>query len=124
MRRIIHRDAGRLPQHAGILVVARRLGGMTDLQQQFAVGREFEHLAIAGRIAAEPHIAARITPKRMFGFRPIRHIALSAPGSEDVAIAIEFQHRWHPLGRSKVMLDAGFIQRIRQRPLQHPDMIV
>ena len=98
-----------------------------DLQEELAVGRELENLAVLRIVARDPHVPLRVDEDAVLVERPVVARARPAPGADQDAGAVELEDR---RGR-----DTAFRARRHQRgaplglgqaprPVDHPHVIL
>src|SRR4030088_1730782 len=106
-----------------VAALARR--DLADLHHEFAVDGEFQNRVVVIGIAADPNKTSFVDLDAVLAPDPFIAFAGSAPRAQQIAVGIEFQHRWRR--------DAAFRTRRRQRrallvvgqrtrPVDQPDM--
>ena len=121
---LVDRGFGGLAELRGVVAaLARR--DLADLHHEFAVEGEFQDGVVVVGIAADPDETPLVDLDAVFAPDPLIAFAGAAPGAQQVAVAVEFQH-WR-------RGDAAFRARRRQRgaflvvgqrarPVDQPDM--
>ena len=61
------------------VIAAFTLSAVTDLQQEFALGGEFQNLRVVIAIAADPHVVFVIDKNAVLVFRPLVTFARASP---------------------------------------------
>src|SRR5262249_37429300 len=100
--------------------------GLADLLQEFTVWREFKDLVVVLVVAGEPDIAVFVDENAVLILWPVETFARSAPGSEQIAGLVEFEHRRGcsaALGRRRVLLRALLVIKQRRGAVNDPDIV-
>jgi hypothetical protein len=102
---------------------------LAELFDEFAVGGELQHHAVALAVAAQPDETIVVDQDGVFLQRPVvtQIVARPAPRFDDVAGLIEHQHRRRrhaAFGAWRREGCALLVVRERARPLEHPDIVL
>src|ERR1700747_1396355 len=81
------------PQNIGAQTVGRVGRGMTDLHQEMPVTFELQHVAVGRRIPADPDSVILVYIDPVLGLGPVKTLARSAPGLEQVSLLVKLQDR-------------------------------
>src|SRR5689334_2135461 len=101
--------------------------GLSDLQYEFSVLREFQHVAIIVAIAADPDETFVVDIDPVLALEPVVAFSGAAPGFEQVALLVKYQDRRRrhaALGARWIERRGLFIVGERAWPLDHPDMVL
>ena len=118
-------DVGRTPQPRRVVAAAERAGA-ADLQQERAVARELQDLAVTLPVAPDPDVVQVVDEDAVLLVRPLVAVAGTAPGLDDVALLVELDHRRRrhaALGGRWVDRRAALAVGQRSGPVQHPDVV-
>jgi hypothetical protein len=102
---------------------------LAELFDEFAVGGEFQHHAVALAVAAQPDKTFVVDQDGVLLQRPVVAEIISgpAPRLDDVTRLIEHQHRWRrhaAFGARRRQRRALLVVGQRARPLEHPDIVL
>ena len=108
---------------------AGQRSALAELFDEFAVGGELQHHAVALAVAAEPDKALVVDQDGVLLQRPVvaEVVAGAAPRLHDVAGLVEHQHRRrrHAAFRARRIERCAFlVVGQRARPLKHPDVVL
>ncbi len=90
-------------------------------------GREQAVIGTESVVASKPEVPGCIDEKTMLEDRPVGHEFWSAPGAEEVALAIEFHYGrcWNTaVADRRCLRRASVRHRHLPRPIDNPDVIV
>ena len=109
-----------------LLIGRNRRASMAEFGDELAVLGEFQD-RVAGLRPCDVHVVLLVDKDRMLRFRPARHHVGLAPGTQQISLPIEFEHR----RRRNAAFGGGRIERrviVRlvevTRTVQHPEVIV
>src|SRR6185437_8554085 len=83
---------GRTTELGRVVAVDLR-AGLADLQDEFSVLREFQHLPVILAVAADPDESLRVDIDAVLVLEPVVALSRAAPGLEQIALLIELEHR-------------------------------
>src|ERR1700688_4625235 len=99
---------------------------MADLQQKMSIAFELEHMAVGRPAPADPNVSILVHVDSVFRLGPIKSLARSAPGVEQMSLLVELQD-W---GRGDTAERARrcercskFVDGVRRGSLQNPDVV-
>src|SRR3984957_5352963 len=97
---------GRLAELRGVVAALAR-GDLADLHHEFAVEGEFQNGVVVVGVSPDPDETLVVDLDTVFAADPFVAFTRSAPAAQQIAVAVELQHRWRR--------HAAFRARRRQR---------
>src|SRR5258706_12142452 len=117
----------RRPAHMRIAVAALGSAGLADLQDEFAIAREFQKVIVRRIVAGSPHVALPVDVNAVLVLRPVIPLPGAAPGLLDVAVPVELDDRRRRLAaavRRRLLLRTLVVVEQGGGTMQDPHVIL